>query len=173
MSTNAVCNCASFDWGRVDFLLSSWYGAMFRIFDESSVDNFRDVLVTAQQCLHQRQGLFWFSPHSYNKEGNTRSSRGHRRDSRLQLTQGKSCTFLCHAWHMKLGEEEGLGQGREHLKWWFLSSQITITHDELSWDWQNTCLPWKVENEVHVSLCSYAWLLLSWLNCLCFNPSVF
>lgn len=53
MSTIEVCNCASFDWSRVNFLLSSWYvGAMFWICDYSSVDNSRDVLVTAQQCLH-------------------------------------------------------------------------------------------------------------------------
>lgn len=61
MSTIAVCNCASFDWGRVNFLLSSWYGAMFPICDESSVDNSRDVLVTAQQCLHR--GKVFSGPH--------------------------------------------------------------------------------------------------------------
>lgn len=68
LSTIAVCNYASFEWGRVNFLHSSWYGAMFWIYDESYVDNSRDVLVTAQKCL-QSQGLFWSSPCPSSKEG--------------------------------------------------------------------------------------------------------
>ena len=48
-----VRRCAGFGWDRVNFLHSSWYGAMFWICAENSVDNTRDVLVIAEQCLHR------------------------------------------------------------------------------------------------------------------------
>lgn len=35
----AVCICPSIAWNEVNFLLSSWYGAGFGIFDEHSGDN--------------------------------------------------------------------------------------------------------------------------------------
>ena len=84
---------------------------------------------------------FCFSPHPTSEEagGAQEVGRGHSRDSWPQLTQGIFHTIGCHAQHIKLGEEEGMGGCSE---WWHLSSQVTITRNGalLSWRWLNTCL---------------------------------
>lgn len=174
MSTTAVCNCATFDWGRVNFLLSSWYGAMFQICDESSVDNSRDVLVTAQQCLHR--GKVFSGPHATSP-----ASRGeeHNKLEGMQLGQLTPTNpreilrrlVSCLAYEAEGRRRMGAKGGNAWSDGFCLPKSPLLMMGFPGDGWTPAC-PWKVGNEFHVLLCSCAWLLLSWLNCHCLNPSV-
>ena len=65
--------CAGFDW--VNFLHSSWYGAMFWICAENSADTQR-CFSSCWAVLNQSQGLFCFSSHQWGGWGCTRGWEG-------------------------------------------------------------------------------------------------
>ena len=69
--------CAGFDWGRVNFLRSSWYEAMFWICAENSVDNTGMFsLLLSSAYTESRPFLLLTAPHQRGGWGCTRSWEG-------------------------------------------------------------------------------------------------
>ena len=72
-----LVRCAGFGWGRVNFLHSSWYGAMFWICDENSVDNTGMFsLLLSSAYTESRPFLLLKPPHQRVGWGCTRGREG-------------------------------------------------------------------------------------------------
>lgn len=89
-------------------------------------------------ALTQTLELFCSSPHPPERGLGVGVGWGVGRTDDPQLTKGISHTIWCHVQHVELREGEERG---EHLEWWSLSPQVTVTRGGALFSRLNTCLP--------------------------------
>ena len=99
--------CAGLGWDRVNFLHSSWYGAMLWIYAENSVDNSGMFSLLLSSAYAASRPFLPLTPHvQWGGWDAQEVGRGHSRDSWSQLTQGIFQTIWGHAQHVKLGKKK-------------------------------------------------------------------
>ena len=125
-TVSLLTGCAGFAWGRVNFLRSSWYGAMFCICAENRVDNTEMLLLSLSSAYTESRPFLLLTPPCQRVGwGCTRSWEGTQPGQLTPTDQTDipyhmaSCSAI-KSWGKK---KEGGG----HSERWHLSSQVTLT----------------------------------------------
>lgn len=123
----ALGSSAGFGWDKLNFLHSSFNGAVFSIFTGICVNSAMFSLLLSSD--YQSRTFLLFLP-------SQQLGRGQNRHIWPHLIKVIFHTTWHHAQHIKLGEEGGR---RRCSEWWHLSFQVTVTRDGalLFWRWFN------------------------------------
>ena len=137
-----IDDCAGFNWYRVNFLHSSYCGAMFWICAENSIDNTEMfLLLLSSAYIESRPFLLLTPPHQWAGWRCTRRWEGTQPG---QLTPADQRDIPYHMASCSAYKAGGKRRRGWHSEWWRLSSQVTITCDEALLSWRCTACQWEI-----------------------------